>query len=282
MAAKTEEEKARYKEEVKKRLESYKVGNDDGSGNVIEHIFGIGDEHVIYKIVTDDKFQAASFKVYIDTFDEDDEKGIVKNFGAIRSCLDDFRSVVHLSPDLIAAMQRAANAVTAAIMGNVDGSIRMFQQVVTSIKEAHKERLKFKGIFLSSYIAITIIASLVCLSVYLFRNSQLIQQNIEVMHLFFTGTAGILGGFISVSTKLHLLSFETQSQRWQIGLHAFERATYSFVLGIIGYFLVKNDMLLAFVKNIDQPLYGYMICSCAAGISERFIPDKLVELQNNS
>jgi hypothetical protein len=213
--------------------------------------------------------------------DEEDEKGVIDNFEAIRSNLDDFRSVVHLSRDIVNAMQRAANAVTAAIKGNVMDAISMFEQIVSSIKESHKERLKFKGIFLTSYIVITILVSAVCLVAYLCRNSQFLKTNVEALYLFYMGTGGVLGGFISVSTKLNLLVFETQTPVWQIGLHAFERATYSFVLGIIGYFLVKNEMLMAFVKNISQPLYGYLVCSCAAGMSERLIPDKLVELQGD-
>lgn len=123
----------------------------------------------------------------------------------------------------------------------------------------------------------TVILSLTGFCIYFLRDSVFVSHNLSGLTFLIVGIAGVVGGFISVSTKLKLLNFEQHTPMWQIGLHALERVSYSFVFGIIGYLLVKNGMLLAFL-NENNSLYGYLLASCAAGFSERLVPDKLLEI----
>jgi len=267
-------------EKVDKNIASFKVQNRDLDGDVITNIFAKGDEYVIYSIKRDGE-ENETLRFYIETYDKSDPEKLIENFSMIRENLVDFRSILHMSKDRKDAMQRATHAIVTAIKGNIEESKQIFNTIITSIKEDYHERHIFKGIYLGSYILITSILALFGFIIYFFRATTFVSNNIEGLTLLIIGVAGVVGGFISVSTKLELLNFEPHTPKWQIGLHSFERASYSFVLGIIGYLLVKNGLLFAFL-NENSSMYGYLLAGAMAGVSERLIPDKLVELESKS
>lgn len=268
-----------YKNEVKKRIAGLVVGAKDASGFVIKQIFTRSDEYVIYSI--DSKDISSALRVYIDTFDEEDSKGLIKNFDDIREGLNHFRAVIAKAPNPDSCMHRAAHAISVAIRGDSETANKIMNQVIAEINKEYKDRVICKFWYLLGSIVFIGVLSVVSAVVFFARNTWFIKENIEFFHILYGATFAGYGGFISISLKLNDIQFDKGISAWQTMASAAQRILYSLLFGVFTYVVISSELILGFVTKSAIPLYGILAICFVAGFSEKFVPNILAKFEDN-
>jgi hypothetical protein len=267
-----------YKNEVKKRLAAYVVGAKDASGLLIKQIFTRGDEYVVYAVEGDDI--SSALRVYIDTFDEEDQKGLLNNFDGVREGVNRFRSVIAKAGNPYSCMHRAAHAISVAIRGDAETAKKIIDHVISEIETEYKDRIICKFWYLLGSILPIGTLSVLSTVVFFARNEWFIKENAEFFRVLYGATFAGYGGFISISLKLNDIQFDKGITAWQTMASAGQRILYSLLFGAFTYVVISSELILGFVTKCKIPLYGILSFCLVAGFSEKFIPNILAKFEN--
>lgn len=276
MEALTPEQKD-YKRKQRERLNSYIVGQKDRVGDVITHIYVLGDEYVIYDYDNGDGRNI--LRVQLDTEIEEDPNNLCGNFDKIKKNFNEFKGVVHKADNQEFVKSVAAQAISLGIKGGLQSAELIFEDIITRINKEHSDSIKCKLAYLISCMTWLILTSVLGVLVYLFRTSEFITTNIGLLNAFFCCLFAGFGGFISVTRKLYKLIIEKDVKFSVYIIYGIERMIIANLSGLVAYVLIKCGIALSFVNDLSNPLYAYMAISIISGFSENYIPDLLVKIE---
>ena len=270
-------EQEEYKRKQRERMSFYVVGGKDRAGGVITHIYVLGDEYIIYDYDNGDGRNI--LRVQVDTEIEEDPKDIVGNLDKIKKSYNEFKGVVHKADNQQFAKSVAAQAISLAFKGDFESAESIFEDVITKINKEYTDAIKCKLAYIVSCMTWLILTSVLGVLVYLFRTSEFIATNIELLNAFFCCLFAGFGGFISVTRKSNKLIIEKDVKFSVYIMYGIERMIIANLSGLVAYVLIKCGIAFSFVNELSNPLYGYMAFSIISGFSENYIPDLLVKME---
>lgn len=105
-------------------------------------------------------------------------------------------------------------------------------------------------------------------------------QCAEIRTLVFVVTAGSIGGFLSISRRLRSTVFEKDVNPSLYIIYGIERVFISIFGAIVTYFAIRSNIIFGMVKDLPEPVTGYIVFSVLAGFSETFISNLLIKLES--
>lgn len=268
---KTEEQE--YKEKQKERIESYIVGSKDSTGNIITKIFSKGDEYLVYEIKTMEL--SDSIKVMIDTKIEDDHVPI-DNFSVVREKFTKLKGLLYKVVDDTSIKARIGHILSHAITTNPTQANSFFDNLIEEINREYASQSRHRINYLLTTVIIMSIG--ICISIIVYSNSLYLNE-LLIRHFIFIATAASIGGFLSITRRLKQAVFEKDVKSYNYIFYATERMLIAIVAGIIVYFAIQSNLAFGIVKNLDKPIFGYLIFAVVAGFSETLIPNLLINLE---
>lgn len=262
-----------YKAKQKEKMESHKIGSLDISGNTITKIFSKGDEYLVYEIKT--KELSDSIKVRIDTILEKDPEPI-NNFAMVREKFTQLKGLLYKVVDDTSIKARIGHILSHAITGNPDEANTQFDILIKEINTEYSNQSSHRIKYLLTTVLILLIE--ISFATLTYCNSWFKELNL-IRHFIFISTAASIGGFISITRRLKQTVFEKDVSPFLYVFYAIERMLIALLAGVIVYFAIKSNLVFGIVKDLEQPIFGYLIFSVVAGFSETLIPSLLIKLE---
>lgn len=262
-----------YKEEQKKRLAKFKVGEKDANGYSITKVFGRGDEYVVYEIDTKDLVD--SLKVWIDTKVEED-KVPINHYNSVRAKFSEVKGLLYKVVDKTTVKTVISHILINAITGNPDKANIQFDELITQINKEYKEQFDNRLRLLISALIFAVI--LIALAVYTYYSNSF-EQYYHIRNLIFVTASGSVGGFFSISIGVNKIVTEKDVSLWLYILYGIERITVAILAATIVYFAIQADLVFSVCKKMTSPLIGFVTFSILAGFSETLVPNLLSKLE---
>ena len=267
-----------YEKDQKEKMDNFKIGNQDSSGNTIKKVFVKSDDYVIYEI--DTPILSESFRVYIHSKKQNDPDGLEKNFEDIKQNLNEVKAVLYKAKRENSYKQIMASAVAHGISGEIDKSKESLDNIQTRINNEYKEEFESKIIYFSISLFSTII--LIILSILNYTNVLFDKSSFPILNeLIYIITFGSLGGIVSISIKLKDIEMEKDISKWYFAFYGIERIFIAMVGSIFIYFAIKSNLLFGVLNTVDNPIYSYITIAILAGFSETLVPDMLKRIETN-
>lgn len=271
-------EQIEYKSKQRERMKTYVVGAKDSVGCVISHIYVKTDEYLIYDY--DDANGKKIMRVFIDTETEDDPKDFGGHLAKVKPSFNKFKSVLYKTQNGEYAKSVAAQALSLALNGATGEAEAIISQLISDINSEHVAVVKCKMTFLLSCLVWIIVMSALGFILYLCREYQCFVKNSAILTIFYCFVFAGYGGFISVTRKMNNLIMEKDLNYKNYVAYAIERMVIANLSGIAAYVLIRSGIAFALVKEIKDPMYGFMAVSILSGFSENYIPDLLTKMES--
>jgi hypothetical protein len=256
-------------------MEKLVVGAKDPFGNTIKKIFATGDEFVIYEIET--KILADSVKVYTDTMREVDTC-LKKRFDKVKPNFEILKGLLYKVEDPDAMKSRIGMILSLALGDDENIADELLSNLIDEINMVFSELFNFRTNYLICFFAVTII----CISISCLSYMDYFLHGLDKIKIFvYVATGGSIGGLITLTFNLRLISFEENVSNWNYFFYGIQRNFISMLFGIIIYIAIKSNLIFGFVNTLKdpfKPIYGYIIFSIVAGFSQKLIPSLLTEL----
>lgn len=254
-------------------MKGFVVGAKDHSGNTITKIFSSSDEYAIYEIKTN--VLSDSIRVQIDTIIEDDLT-IPKRFDAVRVNFAKLKGLLYKANDDTSLKTRIAHIISHALRGNPEEANKQFEELILEINAFYSKQFNHRLRYLITILLLTLIqiAFSITLCIYDF-----FCQCSEIRTLVFVVTAGSIGGFLSISRRLRNTVFEKDVRPSLYVIYGIERVFISIFGAVVIYFAIRSNIVFGMVKDLPEPVTGYIVFSILAGFSETFIPNLLIKLE---
>jgi hypothetical protein len=272
------EELKRYAQEQKARMDGYKVGALDNSGNRIVKVFSRGDDFLIYEI--EGVSESESFKVLVDTVIDADPNGYIQRFEKIKPSIDDFRSILYKGVHDKSVKHRAASAISTALRGDIDGAKAIFEKIKSQVLEEYKNVSDGRFNYLGSSFAAMIVLLVIAGVFYCQRDSDFLIKNPLVKYFMYSAAFAAIGGFLSVCINLKDIEFERSLEWWKYEAYGVQRIVLAAICGVISYLLIASDILLSFMAKSPSAGLAIMAICVLSGFSEKLIPNTLRRLES--
>ena len=267
-----------YKSKQRERLSAYVVGGKDIIGNPITHVYSKGDEFVVYGIsgVSDPE----SFRVIVDTEDESDPKGLIRNFESIKEDLAEFRSILYKGVHDKSIKHRAANAISTAIRGDIEIAKSIFTKIKEQVAEEYQSILFGRMLYISGAFAFLLLVSLVAIVFYIFRDSGFVTHVPYLKNIAYASAFAGCGGLLSVCTNFQRIEFERELKLYAYFAYGAQRIIIAMLCGIFSYTLIVGGLIFSFVMKSEHSYIAIMSLCVASGFSETVIPNALKKLES--
>lgn len=272
------EEIKRYAEAQKARMDGYKVGCLDNSGNVIAKVFSRGDDFLIYEI--EGAAESESFRVLVDTKIDADPDGYIRRYESIKPDIGDFRAILYKGVHDKSVKHRAATAISTALRGDVDGARLMFRKINNQVNQEYREISNGRINYLGSAVAAFFVLLLFSVFLYLCRNTDAVEKNQLLKNFIYASSFAALGGFLSICIDLKDVEFERSLDAWKYRAYGVQRIILAATCGLISYLLVASDILLSFLTRSANAKLALMAICVLSGFSEKLIPNALRRLES--
>ena len=269
---------AAYKKEQRERLKLYVVGGTDLAGDTIEKIFVKDDEYVIYRILGTD--ESGAFRVMIEPEVESDPKGLIGRLEAIKGELADFRSILYKGVHDTSIRQRAANAVSTALSGDLDTARNIFKEIKRKVNKEYEDMLFGRLLYLSGAFSCVCLLSIISIVFYVCREYEFIKHIPTLKNIIYSSTFSSCGGLLSVCINLRFMQFERESKRYAYYIYGTQRIILASLGGIFTYIVITSGVFFGFILKSENPLLAIMALCVASGFSETLIPNALRKLEN--
>ncbi len=103
----------------------------------------------------------------------------------------------------------------------------------------------------------------------------------EIFVLCYVAAFASLGGFLSLALKLEKLDVDPDSPWHFYLLSGISRIAISVVAGVFVYMLIRADLLVGFVMDLDSKS-GILVFAFLAGFSETLVPDILRKIESKT
>ena len=265
-----------YKAEQIQRMNNLIVGSNDPTGSKITKIFSKGDEYLVYEVAT--KNSSESIKVLIDTQIEDDTEK-ADNFSMIRGKFTRIKGMLYKVTDDTSIKTRISHITSHGINGKPDEANKQFDELIEEIEIEYTNQSKHRINFIFTTMLIVIVSVIISSFIY---HQNLLQDTPIIRDLVFTTTGALIGGFISISRKLKSIIFQKDISNRIYVFYSIERMLIASLAGATLYFAIKSNIVFGLIKELENPIYGYILFSTAAGFSETLIPNLLIKLEKES
>ncbi|WP_271765467.1 hypothetical protein [Aquimarina algiphila] len=266
--------KEEYKEAQIARMVSHQVGSKDRIGNTITKIFSKGSEYVVYEIKTNDL--SDSIKLSIDTIIEDDTEPL-ERFYKVREKFTKLKGLLYKVTDDTSIKARIGHILSHAITGNPEEAKTQFDSLIDEIETEYKNQYKHRIKYLVTTVVFLVLE--IILSIVIYSNN-LFQELVHIRYLIYISTAASIGGFISITRRLKQMNFEKDVHPLIYIFYSLERMIIALMAGVVIYFAIQSDLIFGIVKNLEKPIYGYIVFGVVAGFSETLIPNLLINLES--
>ena len=98
---------------------------------------------------------------------------------------------------------------------------------------------------------------------------------------FTVATFGSYGGFLSILYKINKLNFEDENDNKLLFFLSLSRCFISMLSSVIIFILIKSNMLLGVLNEVNN-IYVFYMFSVVAGFSETFVPDLLSKMEKST
>jgi hypothetical protein len=263
-----------YKKEQAARMLSYQVGSKDRIGNKITKIFSKGGEYLVYEIKTNDL--SDSIKLSIDTAIEDDDEPL-KKFYEVREKFTKLKGLLYKVTDDTSIKARIGHILSHAITGKPNEANTQFELLIDEIETEYKNQYNHRIKYLITTVLFLTIEIIFSTLVY---SNNLFNELIHIRNLIYISTAASIGGFISITRRLRQMNFEKDVNSLIYIFYSLERMMIAIMAGVVIYFAIQSDLIFGIVKNLEKPIYGYIVFAVVAGFSETLVPNLLINLEN--
>lgn len=268
-----EEKKRLYKEEQKKELAKYRIGEKDSNGYTISKVFGRGDEYVVYEIDTKDLVD--SLKVWINTQVEENTIPI-DNFNKVRAKFSEVKGLLYKVVDKTTTKTIISHIIIDAIRGNADSANTQFETLIKQINQEYKEQFNNRMRLLIS--GLLFAGLVIAFAIGTYYNG--CYKKFEHLHnLIYVVAGGCVGGFFSLSIGLNKIVCEKDVAWWLYIIYGIERIIIALLASAIVYFAIQADLVFSICKKMTNPVIGYVIFAIVAGFSETLVPNLLTRLE---
>ena len=258
-------------------MKSYIIGSKDKNGYVIKKILSRGDEYMIYEIETNSP--AESIRLLIDTLKEEDVNGIVKNYNKVKSKFIEVKGVIYKVFNDDSIKNRIALALSAAFDGDIDGSIKSFDNLIEEINNEYNQRNKKKVYLLLTSILFILLN--VWIGIFVYWYASVWTENVHL--IIYSIICGSLGGFISLSYKMNSISFERNVDSKIYIFYGIERILISMLGSFVIFMGCKSNLIFGFINELQSNMvFGYMLLGVLAGFSENLVPNFLAKLETDN
>jgi len=230
------------------------------AGDLIEEIFSVHTDYIIYKAKGDYKI--------IDYADETSliyEKNLNK-LAFLRAKLDACLSNK-------SAYKRFRNQIAIfykqCLLGNEDVANKLYDKIINdaNLFKYYTARLIY---MFSCVIALAILLS----SCYFLRHNSYINFSPLFLKVMIFGG---LGGFISVAISIKKIDLDVDFFNWSQLVYGILRIIIAIICAIILYILIKSGFLL---KEFQNQKYVFFLFAIVAGFSETFVPNILKKVES--
>lgn len=267
------EEESKYRNEIRSYLQGIKSGGKDAAGNEVSRLIIRADEYVIYEIKS--AAGANSMRIDVRTLVEEDDLMLKRWTEVARQYYITKRVLFKVNDHSV--RERIANIISRALStGYSSEAVHDLKQLQKDINNTYNERIQNSLKYLGTIVSITL--CFVSISLFIYANGCFLnQENLRL--LVFSATAGCIGGFFSVSTRLRLMTFEREIPSISYILYGFERMIVSICAAIVALLAIKSGLIFQFAKD---SIYGLILVAVAAGFSETLIPNLLVKMETDT
>jgi len=241
---------------------NYRIG-EEFDGDIIKEIFSAHREFLIYR---------AKGSHVVSCYYHDIETNYKENFSKISEKNALLKSCVSNKYTNLKFKNRIALAYREALVGNLDCSIKIIENIIT---EAHPFRKNLARIFylISCFCAVLLTISFSVIQDTIINSDYLIPY--AKLMLF-----GSLGGFISVSISLKRLDLDYDFYNWSQTVYGLFRIVISIISAIIAYVLLKSGFVFSNISTDNY--YMYYAVAVFAGFSETWIPNTLKKIESKN
>jgi hypothetical protein len=264
-----------YKEEQKKRMSLYIVGNKDKNGNIIQRIYGRGDEYILYEIASSDINDA--IKVWIDTKTETDSTGIIKKYNETRAKFVEVKGCLYKVVDKMSIKNRIAQILIHGMITSSDEANKQFDDLIHEIQKEYRDQFANRMRFVLSSLMVSLVLISFSIAGY---HYQIGKGEDHLYNLIFVCAGGSVGGFFSITIGVNKLICEKDVEHWLYILYGFERISIAILAAVITYFAIRADLAFGICEKLKHPVVGYTIFAVAAGFSETLVPNLLTKLES--
>jgi len=160
-----------------------------------------------------------------------------------------------------------ARAIVAALRGDIDKSIRIFDEVKERIGKIRSQIGKVQ--YIRSCIVFLLI-NFILSSILFYFNPNLVTTSFSFF--FYIATCGSVGGFLSTSLNIRKLEIDIDAPKHVNILWGFSRIIISMIGALFTYFLMKADLFLGVIGQSNSS-WAILSISVFAGFCESFVPN---------
>jgi hypothetical protein len=266
-----------YKQAQIDKLSKIKIGKCDDTGCIITHIIWIDSEFVVYEAGLGGS--KSTLHVKIEPWEEDDPKNYKGNYLIINTEIQKLATVKHMLDDTNRLNNVLAQILVQGIVGNFVSAKERINEFCEQIRAEYSEKFDNRLRYLFTILACSILLIISSVIIY---SLDLFTYKILIRNLTFSATAGVIGGYISVSYRLKKLIVDKNVNWYLYSLYGLERTFISIFCGVVVYFLIDCNLAFGIVNSGSNPVFGKIIFSFVAGFSETLIPNILMQLENNN
>lgn len=164
---------------------------------------------------------------------------------------------------------RFAKAYRECFEGKLDNAKKILKSIEESFIEEKKNLLYFKY----TYIITACIVLIINFAVSVFILDFNLKLTETIKDLFYVATFGSLGGLISISITVKNFNFNLFTNFYLYFIDALYRIIVSMASAIAIYYIIKGNVVLGFIQDIEYTSEIVLIFSIISGFSEHFIPN---------
>lgn len=250
------------------------IGKKDFNGNLINKIHSRYEHFVIYEIQGVAGLDCLKFHLDID---ESDSKGNLGDFNKVMTKYSELKAVIYKIQNEVFIKSRIANIVSIGLNGDVNGAVIQFQRLIDEINREYDSLFVHRLKYLVSALAFCSVLVVMAVSAYLQSGQNWLPP--IICHLCYVTAGAGIGGFLSVSARLKKMTFEQDVSGLTFIAYGVERMFIAVFAGVIVYFAIRANLIAGMVRDLPNPLYGYVVLSIAAGFSETLIPNLLIKIE---
>lgn len=242
----------------------YQEGKENKQGKVIDHIyFKVEGKYVIYSCVDEQR-------IFFDGIDE-----IKENISIISKELARIEIIIH-NRDYKFVNTQLVYAISTAADGNFTEATEILNKLEVKIYTAKKNSS------IMHYIAGCLSILLINLIIYIlteFSNLESIGNFILVLNMSFLGS---LGGFLSIIRRIKKIEIDVDTGFWLNFFNGASRILISIICSIFIYYLVKSNIILGILNDIDNNDYALYVFAIISGFSENFVPNIFDKIETDA
>lgn len=252
-------------------FDTYEIGTKNKNGKEISKIYyKVEGKYIIYAT----KNESMIF------FDGSEE--IQKNISSISKQLAKIEIITNDKKDNGFVNTQLIYAISTAAEGNITAAKEILNELEINIINMQKNdgRVQYLLGSISAIIFLVVIMIIGAL-VNHFMNIKIISQNDNLIYMSILGG---LGGFLSVIRRITSIDIDSNYGFCNNFISGMSRIIISIICGICTFYLIKSNIFLGILNNIDKDTSSYAtyLLGIVSGFSENFVPNLFNKIETET